>query len=134
MMRALMLAFAAGCGGALVNSLAVWAAGHWGITALLGVHIAPALTAHWLYPRIVWGGLWGLLFALPWKTVSPVRQGLGLSLFPTLAQLFVFFPRGGKGMAGLDLGALTPLAVIVFNAIWGLSVAWLLRRASGRGV
>ena len=33
-----------------------------GVTALFGVAIAPTLTPTWLYPRIVWGGLWGFLF------------------------------------------------------------------------
>jgi hypothetical protein len=28
---------------------------------------------------------------------------------------------------GLGLGALTPAFVLVVNAIWGLSAAWLLR-------
>ena len=32
-----------------------------------------------------------------------------------------------KGLMGLDLGSLTPLAVIVFNAIWGLTAAIWLR-------
>ena len=49
--------FGAGCLGGLVNSLAVWIFGMFGITAALGVKIAPQLSAPWLYPRIVWDGL-----------------------------------------------------------------------------
>ena len=45
------VSFAAGAFGALVNSVAVWAAGAYGLTARLGVAVAPALTASWLYPR-----------------------------------------------------------------------------------
>ena len=59
------MSFAARAFGALVNSVAVWAAGAYRLTARLGVGIAPALTANWLYPRLVWGGLWGFLFLLP---------------------------------------------------------------------
>jgi hypothetical protein len=58
------LVFAAGCLGGLVNSLAVWIFGDFGITAALGVKIAPQLSPAWLYPRLVWGGIWGLLFLL----------------------------------------------------------------------
>ena len=73
-MRNLSLVFAAGCWGALWNSLAVWVFGALGIAPALGVHIAPALTPAFLYPRLVWGGLWGLLFLLPLGRLSfPVR-------------------------------------------------------------
>jgi len=59
------LCFAAGCLGALANSWAVWYFGSKGIPASFGVAIAPSFSLAWLYPRIVWGGLWGLLFLLP---------------------------------------------------------------------
>ena len=64
-MRNLSLVFVAGCWGALLNSLAVWLFGVLGIAPALGVHIAPPLTPAFLYPRLVWGGLWGFLFLLP---------------------------------------------------------------------
>jgi hypothetical protein len=34
------------------------------------VAIAPALKLSWLYPRIVWGGLWGLVFVFPFLLIS----------------------------------------------------------------
>jgi len=129
--RQLSLVFAAGAVGALANSVAVWAAGASGLTHAIGVRIAPELSPAWLYPRVVWGGLWGLLFLLPLASQRWVAQGLALGLFPTLAQLFVFFPRAGVDALGTKLGALTPLVVIAANAIWGLAAsAWL--RATGR--
>lgn len=121
--------FAAGCFGGLANSLVVWLAGAQGVTGALGVSIAPALTPAWLYPRIVWGGLWGLLFLLPLLRGSLYKQGLIWSLGPTAVQLFVVFPLvANKGIAGLALGALTPLFVLLFNAVWGLAAAVMLRR------
>jgi hypothetical protein len=108
--------------------LAVWICGLFGITAALGVKIAPQLSATWLYPRIVWGGIWGLLFLLPLMKRNILTRGLIFSLGPTLVQLFVIFPlKANKGMMGLDLGALTPVAVVVFNAIWGVTAAVWLR-------
>ena len=126
----LSLVFAAGCFGGLMNSLALWVFGVAGITAALGVKIAPPLSAPWLYPRLVWGGLWGLLFLLPLMQKRSLSRGLIFSLGPTVVQLFLVFPvKAGKGIMGLDLGLLTPLLVIVFNAIWGLAAAMWLRWA-----
>ena len=126
--RKLSLVFAAGVLGALLNSLAVWAAGEFGISAALGVKIAPKLSAAFLYPRLVWGGIWGVLFLLPMMQTSIWSRGFIYSLGPTLVQLFIVFPlKANKGAMGLELGMLTPLLVIVFNAIWGWTAAIWLR-------
>jgi hypothetical protein len=128
-MRNLSLVFAAGCWGGLLNGLAFWLFGVLGIPTALGIHSTPpALTAAFLYPRLVWGGLWGFLFLLPcgrrWS--SPARW-LFFSLGPTLAQLFWVFPlKAHKGVLGLQLGYLTPVTVMFYNAVWGLGAGlWL---------
>ena len=126
--KKLSLVFAAGCIGGLLNSLAVWIFGEIGITSAFGVKIAPQLSASWLYPRIVWGGIWGFLFLLPLMENRFLFRGWIFSLGPTIVQLFVVFPmKAGKGVMGLDLGLLTPLLVIVFNAIWGFTASIWLR-------
>ena len=126
--KKLSLVFAAGCLGGLMNSLAVWIFGVIGITSALGVKIAPPLSAPWLYPRLVWGGIWGLLFLLPLMQKRFLFRGLIYSLGPTIVQLFIVFPmKASKGVMGFDLGLLTPLFVFVFNAIWGLTAAIWLR-------
>ena len=126
--KRLTVIFAAGCLGGLANSLAVWLFGAYGVTKTLGVRIAPDLSPVWLYPRLVWGGIWGLLFLLPVFRSSVLKRGLLLSLGPTIIQLFVVFPyKADQGMMGMGLGALTPLLVFVFNAIWGITVAVWLR-------
>ncbi len=125
----LSLVFAAGCLGALANSLTVWLFGQWDITQALGVAIAPALTPAWLYPRIVWGGIWGALFLSPLPRLRWWLRGLVFSLGPTLVQLFIVFPvKADKGVGGLALGTLTPLFVLLFNAVWGVVAAWWLER------
>ena len=133
--RKVAICFSAGCVGGLVNSLVVWLAGYGGLTIALGVGIAPELTAGWLYPRIVWGGLWGLLFLLPMLNSSPIRRGLLLSLGPTLAQLFIVFPLvASKSLFGMQLGPLTPLLVTLFNAVWGVTASLVLVSISrGKG-
>ena len=120
--------FAAGCFGGLLNSLVVWGAGRQGLTQTLGVKIAPALTPAWLYPRLVWGGIWGVLFLLPVLSRSPLSKGLLLSLGPTLAQLLWVFPlKAHKGYWGLELGVLTPAFVLFFNAVWGIAAGYWLK-------
>jgi len=127
-LRKTSLYFAAGSLGGLVNSIAVWLFGAYGINAALNVAIQPRLTPGWLYPRIVWGGIWGLLFLLPLVKSRFVLRGLMVSLGPTLVQLFYIFPTvQHKGMLGLKLGLLTPLLVILFNAIWGIAATFWLR-------
>jgi len=129
-MKKLLVFFAAGCLGALANSITVWLFGDMGITSSMGVSIAPSLTPQWLYPRLVWGGLWGLLFILPMLQSKPLLKGTLLSLFPTSVQLFVIFPYQTRfGIAGLELGMLTPLFVLFFNWVWGVVTALTIRFA-----
>ena len=128
LLRNISLVFAAGVFGALINSLAVWAAGEFGIANALGVKIAPKLTTAFLYPRLVWGGIWGMLFLLPMMQSRIWSKGFIYSLGPTLVQLFVVFPiKANKGALGLELGMLTPVFVVVVNAIWGWTAAFWLR-------
>jgi hypothetical protein len=118
-LRDLSLGFSAGCLGGIANSLAAWWLGAAGIPASLGVKMAPALTKTWLYPRIVWGGIWGVVLLLPVIKRSYALRGLFLSILPTAVTLFVVFPSEGKGMMGMQLGPLAPLFPLVLNGIWG---------------
>jgi hypothetical protein len=127
-MKRLLILFAAGCLGALANSLLVWLSGDLGITRSMGVSIAPALTPNWLYPRIVWGGIWGLSFILPVLKSRPLAKGTLLSLLPTMVQLFVVLPfQAKKGVAGLELGLWTPAFVLVVNWFWGVVTSLTIR-------
>lgn len=130
--------FCAGMLGALCSSLVAWQAGQLGLPALAGVNLAPQLALGWLYPRLVWGGLWGLVYFL---TVGPLksrrhwaRKGLWVSLLPSAFQLFVVYPNmTGHGMLGLGLGQLTPLFVLLYNLAWGLFTGIFCRLLWGRG-
>ena len=126
--KGLSLAFSAGSFGALLSSLFIWFLGAKGVTASYGVDIAPELTRLWLYPRIVWGGLWGFLFCLPYLKGSYFLRGLLYGIPPTLVQLFIIFPfSAGRGFMGFYLGWLTPVFVLIFNAAWGVTTGlWLM--------
>jgi hypothetical protein len=126
----LSLVFAAGALGGLINSIFVWFFGLVGFTAALGVHLAPPFTSPWLYQRLVWGGIWGLLFLLPWKSLSLPMRGLIYSLGPTLVTWFLVFPyQAHQQVLGLSLGYLTPVFVIFYNAVWGFTAGLWLKAA-----
>ncbi len=129
--RDLTLAFSSGGFGGLLNSIAIWLFGVAGITGAFGVKLAPAFTQAWVYPRIVWGGIWGAMFLLPFFRNKPyLLRGTLYSIAPTLVQLFIVFPiQAKKGIMGLELGALIPIFVLVFNAIWGIGTAQWLKMA-----
>lgn len=133
LLRDMSLAFAAGALGGAANSIVVWLVGLAGITTAVGVDIAPHLSAAWLYPRVVWGGLWGFLFLLRYPSGGPVLRGLVFSLAPSLFLLLYVFPEmAGKGWLGVSLGALTPVFVLFYNAVWGVTAAvWLRAIRSG---
>ncbi len=70
----LSLVFMANLWGGLLNCLVVWLFGRLRGLQALGVQIAPALNQDFIYPELVWGGLWGLLFLIPSGRLSfPVR-------------------------------------------------------------
>ena len=61
-----------------------------------------------------------------------MKKGLILSLGSSLFQLCVVFPyKAGKGMMGLDLGTITPLFLLIFNAFWGVAAALWMKMARG---
>lgn len=128
--RSLSLLFSAGAFGGVANGLALWSCSRLGLLHALGIHLAAPGSPAWLYPRIVWGGLYGLLFALSFPRSGWIRRGLVFGLVPSLVQLFVVFPlKTDGGALGLGFGALTPLAVLCVNAVWGLATGWWLRLA-----
>lgn len=133
----LAVCFTAGLIGGLASSLFLWMVGGWGLTALMGVKLAPDLTTTWLFPRLLWGALWGIPYffsvSLPRTRRHWVRKGLWCSLLPTLAMLFIIFPyQLNLGQAGLKLGLLTPLVVLFVNLVWGFFTGLFTRLLWGR--
>lgn len=126
MLNKISSAFTAGVLGGLANSLAVWFFATAGIANTFGVNLSllhPSLTSQWLYPRLVWGGLWGFLFLIPVMKKSILLRGLLFSIGPSLVMMFMVFPRMGYGVYGLSLGTLMPFLVVLFNALWGIIAA-----------
>ncbi len=129
-MREFSAAFTGGCLGGLANRLLLWFFGIQGINARLGIALHPALTARWLYPSIVWGGIWGLLLLLPFLRGKTFLRGLAYSLVPSAVALFYLLPfEEGAGFLGMHLGALTPVLILFVSAVWGLIASYWYRGA-----
>lgn len=124
MVRKLSSAYTGGAIGALVDSFNIWILGKVGLTSLLGIGLQPEFTAPWLYPRMVWGGIWGLLFLLPVLRSRLYLRGMLFSLAPSAMVLFMMFPSMGKGILGLGFGTLTPALVVLLNFVWGIVASY----------
>ncbi len=129
--------FTAGLLGALASSLFLWGCNEWGVTSMLGIKMVQTLELPKLYPKMMIGGLWGLVYfftvGIPRHRRHWVRKGLWFSLIPSLTALFYFFPHVyHQGMAGFDLGMMTPLLVVVTNLVWGFFTGFFARLFWGR--
>jgi hypothetical protein len=129
--------FAAGVIGALFNSAAVWFSVKCQLTTFAKVAISPDFSLQWLYPRLIWGGIWGLVFYLTVGKRSArrrwIRKGLWVSLLPTAVQLLFIFPyRTGHDLLGFGLGTLTPVFVFSYNLVWGFVTGFFTRLLWGK--
>lgn len=120
LIRKSSILFALGAFGGLVTAFVIWLSGIAGVTGLFGVAIAPELTADFVYPKLVWGGMWGWLGFLPLMVRGWLLRGIVISLIPTAVAWFWFLPADGAGLLGLSLGLLTPVVVLGFTMVWGL--------------
>lgn len=129
-MKNALLVFAAGCFAMLIQSVAMNLAVSYGLFHSLGVHIGASYSPNWLYPHIVWGGLWGFVFLLPVLSSNLLLRSFVLCLIPALEQLFIGYPFfEGKGVAGLSRGLLTPVVVVFFWWLWALATSLTLKFA-----
>ena len=129
-MKNFLLCFAAGCVGGVIYCVVMWLFSRYGISQSFSVSLYGSVAPQWMYPRIVWGGLWGLLFLLPMLTSSIFMRSFVISLIPTFVQLFIIYPfYAGKGFAGLQLGMMTPLLVWFFFGVWAFATVITLRLA-----
>lgn len=118
--RRLSLAFAAGAVGVIALVAFLWIIRESGLLAALRIPNAPApKLPDFLYSRIVWGGLWGLLLVLPVLTRQWLLRGALLGVLASLAAIFYFNPAWKS--APFTFVAL----VFAANIVWGIvASAW----------
>lgn len=123
--------FAGGVWGGLLAVFGAWLVARYGWTDVLGVTVAAPFDAGWMQARLLWCGLWGLLFLPPILDDSILWRGFFFSLCPTLAQ--VFFAANGQTVGwGVGSGAGGALVLGGLNALWGWATAvWVLTATGG---
>lgn len=124
--RLLTLGFGAGAFGAVVLSVVYFALGRAGVPEMLGLPVSTPKLPEALYRAIVWGGIWGLLFAIPVLNRASWFKGVIIGLLATAALVLYFAP---PLRAGPPLGIVYAAAL---NAIvWGLAAAFWWAVVSG---
>ncbi|WP_308364577.1 MULTISPECIES: hypothetical protein [unclassified Microbulbifer] len=125
-LRNLSFSFTAGALGGLCYLLALWLMGRYGFMHWVGVDLGYGLSRYFIYHYVIWGGICGLIFLLPWRR-SWVSRGFFLSLVPAGILLLLLMPMQGNGLFALYRGALAPLVVVLACAAGGIAASGLLR-------
>ncbi len=113
-------------GGAVVAVVAAAVTGI-GATQLLGVEAGAGAGdgLPGLGRRLWTGALWGILFGVFYPRVpgrSPLGRGAWFAVIPALWALLVEYPfLRGQGWAGVELGGLTFLLILLLHLLWGLT-------------
>ncbi|MEJ2119333.1 MAG: hypothetical protein P8Z76_01250 [Alphaproteobacteria bacterium] len=119
------LAFASGAFGVILFYLVL----RGGLAAGLLNPPEPALklltSKAFLYRSVVWGGIWGFAFMIPFLTGKWWLRGPIVGIAATLVAIFVF--RGGQADLTFVIGA------VILNVVcWGLTAAfWYDRVVKG---
>jgi hypothetical protein len=125
MRRNLPVVFSSGAFGGLVNALAFYVFSLLGIVAMFGMPPVQGWRPEFIYRQTVWGGLWGIVFLIPFLGKLTILEGAVLSLLPTIAAWFIFIParmpvNARPGLKGLFL-------VIILNAFWGIATVLMIK-------
>jgi hypothetical protein len=122
--RQLSLAFAAGGVGVIALVVFLWIVRDAGVLTSLGLHAPKPKMPDFLYSRIVWGGLWALLFVLPVMSRQWLLRGLAVGVLASLASIFYFNPAWKNAAFSFVL------LIFVANAVWGIIASGWYRAVS----
>ncbi len=81
----------------------------------------PVMMVGWLLHFVIGTVFWGGLFALTngiWPG-NQVVKGIAFSVVAWIAMMLVVMPMAGKGVAGLDIGIMAPVATLMLHIIFG---------------
>jgi len=126
------------CAG-LISIMAVsgleWLWAQAGLPGLGGWSLQPMPTGNGYYPRLLWGGVWGLLFYLGVGTERRrqhwIRKGMMFSMVPGLFQVLVLFSAARQ--VSLEDALLRLALLLLFNLVWGGLTGMMTRLLWGRG-
>ena len=125
MRRKLPIVFSSGAFGGFIEALSFYVFSLAGIVTMFGMPAAPGWKPEMIYRPVVWGGLWGIVFFIPFLDELYILKGVVLSLLPTLAAWYIFIPR--RMPANTHLGLKNLLLIIILNSIWGVATILLIK-------
>lgn len=129
LIKKISAAITGGVVGSLSTAFAIWLLGRLGFASVIGINLAPKITLAWMYPRLVWGGAWGLLFLLPLLKEQHLLRGILFSLGPTMMVFLKFVPGLEKSLFGLSFGPMRPELILIINFVWGIVAAFWYRES-----
>jgi len=131
----LCVCFCAGLIGMLIATGAEWLWGRFAWPGLGGWSLQPMTVPDGFYPRLLWGGVWGLLFYLGVGAERRrrfwIRKGLFFGLVPALLQMLFLFPSITS--IGLRDTLLRLTLLLLLNLLWGGATGMVTRLLWGRG-
>ncbi len=131
----LCVCFCAGLIGVFAAMGGEWLWVRVGLPGLGGWALQPMPAVDGFCARLLWGGVWGLLFFIgvgsERRRKQWIRKGLLFSLVPALLQLLLLFPQMGHD--SLAAGVLRPMLLLLLNLLWGATVGVMTRVFWGRG-
>ena len=131
LLRNISSAFTAGVIGSLAAAFGFWLLDQMGFTSnVLNIHMVHRFNATWLYPQVVLGGLWGLLFMTPVLKDKQILRGILFSLGPTMMVFFKYVPGLERSLFGYSLSSVRPELVLIVNFAWGVAAAVWYRESS----
>ena len=122
-LRHCALCYSSGVVGGLAKGVLVWACMRSAVTAPFGEQLAAALHVEGLYTRLVWSGLFALVFVLPFARGAMLPRALLGALIVSVVQLLVL-PLVLH--SSFHLLALSTLSLVLLNCIWGLAAVAML--------
>ena len=129
-MKSSLFFYGAGSLGALLACALFWLIQFLGLGQIINMPTFPIFSEAWLYPKIIWGGLFSLCFLLPFMKTNASVKYLVFALLISLVELFVPLPFSlYKGVVGLNTGMYTFAYILIFNLAWALLTRLMLTLA-----
>lgn len=123
----LCIAYAAGTIGALANAAFIAVIAMMGINVIFDMVAFSSLSFGWLFPRMIWGGIFALFLLAPTLGKRWIVRGLLVSIVPTIIAIYAMPVLQGGMTEALKLEITLMILVItyLFNCVWGLVASYL---------
>ena len=99
--------------------------------ARMGMPASPAIG--WMAHFVIGTVLWGVLFALLYRTLpgaTALAKGLSFSVLAWLLMMIMPMPMAGMGLFGMKLGMMAPVMTLMMHLVWGAVLGYVYGKLS----